>query len=299
MELRHLRYFVTVAEELHFTRAAARLGVKQPPLSQQILQLEEEVGTKLLSRSTRNVELTSAGEAFLIHARKALRQVETATEAATRSVKGESGQLRIGFTSGASFNYTVLSLVADFRHHYSGVELVLMEGASNHLLEALDAELIDIAFIRPTAQQRAPLDCISFPNEGLCVALPSNHPFSSMASLSMAELNGERFILFPRKNSPMFYDEITDCCRQAGFSPNIVQVAPQLTSVINLVAMGVGISLVPESLQSLRPDSVTYLSIDGPAPCARLWLCRNRASAIAATARNFIRHANIALAKGR
>jgi len=288
MELRHLRYVLAVAEELHFTRAAERLCIGQPPLSQQIKQVEEEVGTKLFLRETRSVKLTEAGRAFLPHARAALRATEQAIQAARQAARGELGRVRIGFTSSASFNRHVPGIISHFRDAYPEVELDLMEQATTLLLNALQEDMIDIAFMRPTLGQREKLVSFGLPPEPLWLALPTRHPLSKRKSLPLIDLSHEAFVLYPRQNGSLLYDSIIAACRNAGFSPRIVQEAPQMASTVNLVAAGVGVAIVPESMRQIHPEGVAYVRIKDPTSTAMLWVSHRHIEAVPPIVHNFM-----------
>lgn len=291
MELRHLRYFLAIAEELHFTRAADRLGIGQPPLSQQIKQLEEELGTQLFLRETRSVSLTESGRAFLPHAQASIREAEQAIMAAKRAMRGEQGQIRIGFTSAASFNPNVPAIISSFREAYPDVELHLIEQATDNLLGALHSETIDIAFLRPTRGQREDLLTIPLPDEDLWLALPVRHPLSKRKRIHLIDLAGDSFILYPRINGSLLYDSIIAACRNAGFSPKVVQEAPQMTSTVNLVAAGVGVAIVPESMRQLHPKGVVYIQIADRTPPALLWVGHLDTGNPPIIVENFMKHA--------
>ncbi len=272
MELRHLRYMIAIAEELHFTRAAERLGIAQPPLSQQIKQLEAEIGTPLFERHARAVRLTEAGQAFLPHARDAVEDAERAIAAAQRAARGDLGHLRIGFTSSASFNPLVPGIVRRFGELYPDVTLDLAEQATSQLLEDLRAERIDVAFLRAAASEREGLETVELPDEELWIALPSRHPLATQKRIDLLQLAGEAFVLYPRGNGRLLYDTMISACRQAGFDPRIAQEAPQMASTVHLVAAGVGVALVPASMCQLHASGVTYVRIAGEVPRAQLWL---------------------------
>jgi DNA-binding transcriptional LysR family regulator len=291
MDLRHLKYVIAVAEELHFTRAANRLGIGQPPLSQQIKQLEEELGTPLFIRATRTVSLTEAGRAFLPYARAALNAAEQAALAAKRAARGELGQMRIGFTSAASFNSNVPAIISRFRDAYPEVELSLVEQATNYLVTGLHTGKLDIAFIRPAPGQCGDLVTFDLPPEPLWIALPSRHPLSSSKVLHLRELANDAFVLYPRINGSVLYDTIIEACRMAGYSPRIVQEAPQMSSTVNLVAAGVGVALVPESMCQLHPEGVAYVQIAAPQPCALLCIAHRQTDKVPFVVSNFMKHA--------
>ena len=290
MELRHLRYFVAIVAERHFTRAAKKLGIAQPPLSQQIRHLEAEIGTPLFTRAARGVALTPAGEAFLPHAEAALREVDRARLAARRVSHGDLGTLRIGFTSAASLNPLVPAAISAFRKAYPDVELRLVVQATTPLLTQLSQDLIDVAFVRPTPTERESLRAVPLPDERLWIALPTGHSLATRKRLRLAELRNESFILYPRANGSLLYDAIIAACQNAGFSPRVTQEAPQMASIVSLVAAGVGVTLVPESVCQLRPTGVRYLRISGQTPTAMLWLVA-QPGVLAAGVNNFLGHA--------
>jgi DNA-binding transcriptional LysR family regulator len=282
MELRHLRYFLAVADELNFTRAARVIGIGQPPLSNQIRDLEEEVGTPLFRRLPHGAELTEAGLAFLPEVRAILAKAEHAKKSALRAAKGELGQLRVGFTGSAAFSPIVPAAVRSFRRSFPDVELILEEAPTTHLLERLAAEELDAAFIRPGNKDPEGFRTVSLGEEKMLAALPSGHQLAAAESLPLSALAAEPLVLFPRSAGHGFFDGIVEACRKAGFEPTLGQVAPQITSIANLVAVELGVSIVPATLAQIRVPGVTYLPIAGEAPVARLALAarRNERSAI-------------------
>jgi len=296
MDLRHLRYVVAIAEERHFTRAAERLGIGQPPLSQQIKALEGELGVRLFHRLPRGVELTAAGEAFVPIARSALALAAKAVEAARRAASGEIGSLTIGFTGSASFNPLVPRAISRFRNAYPELSITLVEATTSKLLTALADGRIDVAFLRPAAGEVTGLAVRPLPNEPLCIAMPSQHRLASCAEIELGQLAAEPFILYPRENGRSLYDSIIVACQNAGFSPDVVQEAPQLASTINLVAAGVGVAMVPTSMQQILAPGVRYLRITGRSPSAHLAVahCRNPKSPAVA---NFMRNISASIAK--
>jgi DNA-binding transcriptional LysR family regulator len=288
MELRHLRYFLAVAEELNFTRAAARLGIGQPPLSQQIRDLEKELGTALFRRTPHGAELTGAGLAFLPEARVVLSGAERARALAQRAGRGESGQLRIGFTGSAAFNPLVSTTIRNFRRVYPGVQLSLTEMNTTGLLEMLDQQTLDVGFMRPGPSTPTDLDLLPLADEAMKIVLPASHRLAKRKRLPLAALAGEPFVLFPRGVGLSLYDEILEACRRAGFELELSQIVPQISSVVNLVAAEFGVSVVPASISQLHFAGVVYLDIDDkPPPVARLALA-SRAGQDGATVRNFL-----------
>ncbi|MGY6268739.1 LysR family transcriptional regulator [Achromobacter denitrificans] len=266
MELRHLRYFVATAEAQHFTRAAEQLGMAQPPLSQQIRQLEQEVGTPLFDRMGRGVALNDAGRAFLACAQDILLRAQAAVLTARRAARGEVGELTLGFTESASFNAVVTELIRQYRQRYPDVEMTLAQGDSETLVAQLRSGAIDAAFVRPPFALDGGLAFTQLAQEPLVVALPLGHPLARRKRLAPADLARERFILYSRKSGYGLSADIMAACRQHGLNPSIGQRAPQLSSAVNLVAAGMGVAIVPDSLRHLRPDGVVYrpFALDWP-----------------------------------
>ncbi|KAA2212376.1 LysR family transcriptional regulator [Teichococcus oryzae] len=284
MELRHLRYFVAVAEELNMTRAAARLGLAQPPLSQQMQQLERLVGVTLFHRLPRGVALTEAGQRLLRDARSILAQLDQAADNARAAARGELGTIRIGFTSSASFNPFVTRVIRDFRAEFPQVGVQLMEENTAALLARFRVLQLDAAFIRPAAAETEGLEEEVLFHEEMLVALPVGHRLEAWSAVPLAELATETFILYPRRNGSALYDAIVGGCLAAGFSPQIGQEAPQMGSTVTLVAAGIGISIVPASMRHLHTPGVTYRPIEGDAPRAPMSLVLQRRAAPAVTA---------------
>jgi DNA-binding transcriptional LysR family regulator len=297
MELRHLRYFVAVAEERHFTRAAERLGIAQPPLSQQIKQLEEELGGQLLRRLSRGVELTKAGEAFLEEAKAILAATEHARTTVERVARGLQGNLRVGFTGSASFNIFVPYALRLFKEKYPDVSLTLTESTTPRLNDAVAQGQLDVAFVRPPFQEDGTLGVAPLFEEDMLIALPIAHPLARNFRLPLEALAEETFILYPRSIGPGLYDRIIAACQAAGFSPKTGQEAPQLSSTVNLVAAGLGIAIVPASMTHVHADSVSYHPIVGDVLKAPLGLAFRRNAGVAAI-RNFVTEVKAAAAAG-
>ncbi len=277
MELRHIRYFLAVAEEQNFTRAAAKLGIGQPPLSQQIRDLENEIGAALFHRVPHGAELTEAGSAFLPEARAAITSAEKAKLAAQRATRGETGRLALGFTASSAFNTAVSGTIRRFRGQWPDVSLSLTEMNSNWLMEKLMRQEIDAAFIRPGLEDPRDVQLKRLADEPMLIALPAHHPLAKLKTVPLSALAGEPFILFPRTVGLSLYDDIVRGCRDAGFELVVTQEAPQIPSVINLVAADLGVSIVPGSLAHLKLDGVAYRSIEGPPLVARLGLAMLKA----------------------
>jgi DNA-binding transcriptional LysR family regulator len=272
MELRHLRYFLAVAEELNFTRAAARVGIGQPPLSQQIRSLEDELGTPLFRRTPVGAELTEAGKAFLPEARAILLRADHAAEAARRAGRGELGSIRIGFTASAAYLDAVPRSIRWFTRTYADIETTLVEAGTSTLLEQLRDDRLDAAFIRLGRHDPDHVSILPLGTESMSVVVPEGHALAKAKTITLGALAGERMVLFPRDAGPSLHDEIIAACWQAGFEPSFGQVAPQFSSAINLVAAGMGVSLVPRSMARVQVRGVRYLAIQKGAPMIRLAL---------------------------
>ncbi|ARP86868.1 LysR family transcriptional regulator [Bordetella genomosp. 9] len=272
MELRHLRYFVAVAEEKNFTRAAARLGIGQPPLSQQIRQLEDELGAPLFLRLPRGIELTEAGQQFLADSRDVLNAAARAADQARRLGRGESGTLTVGFTASSVFHPALARALRAYRDEYPGVRVALREGNTGVLVESLRRGEVDVAFLRPPYALDEQYGARRIVDEAMLAALPAGHPLAGRKSLRVADLRDEPFVLFPRPVGSGLYDAIYAACLRAGFRPRIGQEAPQMASIVSLVAAGFGISLVPESLRHVHSEGIRYVPLRGDAPRALLEL---------------------------
>jgi len=265
MELRHLRYFVTVAEELHFGRAAQRLHLSQPPLSMQIKALEQELGTQLLLRTQRRVELTVAGVVFLDEARDILSRVEQARSAALRAARGEVGELTVGFVTIADYNLLPQALL-EFRAQSPGIRLVLREATTDVQLRDLAAERMDVGFLlSPVKDER--LDVLPLLREPLMAALPERHALArGRRSMSLHRLADSPFIMVPRHVAPGLYDDVVSFCRQAGFSPRVEQEAVQMQTIMSLVSAGLGVALIPASLRHIGRTGVAYRELREESP---------------------------------
>ncbi|HUH65086.1 MAG TPA: LysR family transcriptional regulator [Syntrophales bacterium] len=263
MELRHLTYFIAVAEEMHFGRAAKRLHISQPPLSQQIRQLEEEIGVPLFKRTRRRVEITPAGKVFLAEARRIMTMSKDAVRRAVRADKGEIGRLAMGFIGSA--NYSVLpQVVREFGRQFQNVELSLTEMSTSDQLKALLEGTIHVGFLRPpkgTKDKGLTIEAVF--REPLMVALPRNHRFKRETSVALRQLAEDSFIMVPRQIGPGFFDRVIVLCQKEGFSPNIVLEASQYHTVIGLVAAGLGIAVVPGSMRCSRIEGVIFRKLPG------------------------------------
>lgn len=274
MELRHLRYFVAVADELHFGRAAEKLFIAQPALSQQIQHLERELGVRLLERSSRRVSLSAAGAVFLAEARAILARVAGATEAARRADRGELGRLGVGFV--ASATYAVLpDVLRRFRERFPDVELLLYELTAAEQADALREGTINVGFARPFLEDPA-LIVEPVARENFVVALPEGHSLAAGESVPLADLAAEPFILFPSSPKPSYADTVYALCEGAGFTPQVAQEVREMQTAVSLIAAGLGVSLVPASVQNLRRLGVVYRPLRDPTPPTELVLAYRR-----------------------
>lgn len=259
MELRHLRYFVAVAEELHFGRAAGRLHIAQPPLSRQIRDLEREVGTTLFERVPRGVELTPAGRAFLPEARLTLAQAERAQRTAQRAARGEIGRLRVGFVEAATYRGILPDVLGFFRTHLPDIGISLLEMDPIEQAEAFRDGRIDLGILHsPPADSERWLRVEAVYSDALVAAIPRTHPLAERTRLTLGNLAEESFVLFPRYAAPALYDDIIARCRSAGFSPRIVQEAEGWHTLAGLVGAGVGVAFVPQSFTNFDRPQVAY-----------------------------------------
>jgi DNA-binding transcriptional LysR family regulator len=263
MELRHLRYFVAVAEELHFTRAAKRLGIRQPPLSAQIQQLEAEMGTALFRRLPRGVQLTPSGKLFLEEARRILEQLAQAKAGAQRGARGERGQMVVGFAGATYFDPTILSVISAYRSRYPEVVLLPQQMISRTLVARLEAGEIDVAFVRFSSSEGSSLQMETLVDEELMIALPAEHPLAQLRAVPLADLAKEPFIQSSRKLNVPVYEAFIAACRRAGFTPILGPEPPDIISVIPLVAAEFGVALVPRALSQIRLKGVAYRPLAG------------------------------------
>ena len=293
MELRHLRYFLAVAQEGNVTRAAEKLGIGQPPLSQQILALERELGVPLFRRTGHGVTLTEAGAALLADTRRLLDDAQHAVQNAQRAGRGETGHLSLGFTASSAFNPAVPALIRAFRNAYPGVGLTLIEGNTTQLLVHLEEGRLDLAFLRPGLHSFTGISLYQIVNEPMKVVLPAKHPLARHRKLALSQLAEESFVLMPREASPTLHSEILSACHEAGFEPRLGQPAPQLSSVVSLVSAEFGISIVPASVSQIRAEGVVYIDIAGDSVRTRLALAsrENDGSAKTANFLNVVRQA--------
>jgi DNA-binding transcriptional LysR family regulator len=278
LELRQLRYFVTVAEELHFGRAAIRLHMTQPPLSQTIQALEAALGTPLFARNNRNVALTPAGTALLPEARRILLQTFALPDLAQRGAAGEIVRLSLAFVSTA--DYSVLpAFLREFRAVFPQVQIDLREATSDVQLEELLQGRIDAGLLIPPLSDKAKLDLnyATVLSEPLIVAAPQGlKALRGKKALSLRDLQEQPLIIFPRRIAPALHDAILACFHDAGLTPHIAQEAIQMQTIVGLVSAGMGIALVPQSVSNLQRPGVEYRALTGKPPVVETGLAWRR-----------------------
>jgi DNA-binding transcriptional LysR family regulator len=259
LELRHLRYFVAVAEELHFGRAAHRLHMAQPPLSQQIRQLEVMIGTPLFVRTSRTVVLTAAGEAFLARSRRLLANVDDDMVEAGRIGRGEEGRFDVGFVSSAIL-LGVPERIRRFRERYPAVHLRLHEAYTARIMERLLKGDVDLGVVRD-AEPHDDLIATAFASERYVAVVPADHPRADDGALDAAALRHDPFVFFPREAGELAYQRNLRPCLEAGFTPRIVQEASTWPTVAHLVAAGLGVTIAPASTAAVAPATVRVLPL--------------------------------------
>jgi DNA-binding transcriptional LysR family regulator len=260
MELRQLRYFLAVAEELNFHRAAERLHIAQPALSQQIRRFERELHTPLFHRTTRRTELTESGKVLYESARRVLAEADNAVSAVRQASHGELGNLRVGFVSSAALAL-VPKIVHAMRDRWPRLHLDLEEATTEKQLEAIDAGIMDLGIVREVTAP-AGLSLLELVQEPLLVGLPRAHPLANRSAVHLAELAGEKFVLFPRNRLSRLYDHVAALCQRAGFRMQASQHVTQFPTMLGLVAAGTGIAIVPRSLRYLQLPGVTFIPIE-------------------------------------
>jgi DNA-binding transcriptional LysR family regulator len=264
MELRHLRYFLAVAEECHFGRAARRLFISQPPLSRQIRDLEEELGVDLLERSGRQVRLTDAGRQFLDGSRQTLAQAERAVAMAKQAAQGKAGFLSVGYIPTGDLG-VIPRVLGPFRRRYPKVELELRSLPITTQIDELRRERIHLGFLRPPVH--APdLRIERIYRESLLVAIQKKNPLARRGRIRVRSLADQPLLMFPRRLAPTYYDELVAFFRRAGVSPTIAHEVESLQTQLSLVSAGLGIALLPASVREIRRSGVTYRELSEPAP---------------------------------
>lgn len=275
IELRHLRYFIAVAEELHFGHAAARLNISQPPLSQQIQLLEQQIGARLLARTNRSVALTPAGKQFLADSRQILTQVEDAAARAARLHQGQTGELRIGFTSSAPFIKAVSDTLSSFRRRYPDVHLQTREINTREQIAPLHDGTLDLGLMRNT-QLPETLAWQVVLREPLLAMVPRDHPLAAQTCVTLGELAKEPFVFFDPHVGTGLYDDILGLMRRYGLTPVIAQEVGEAMTIIGLVAAGLGVSILPASFRRVQLSEMRWLPIAEPDAVSEMWLVWSR-----------------------
>jgi DNA-binding transcriptional LysR family regulator len=274
MELRYLKYFVTVAERQNFTRAAEQLHVAQPAISQQIKPLEEELGVSLLHRTKRSVKLTAAGNAFLSEAREILAHAELSKQIARRAARGETGSLAIGCVGAAASGF-LPKLIQSYRKKFPLVRVHLFELTPEQQLQAFAREKIDVGFTRPlAAADEKNFTQARIYRDRLMLAVPETHALAKAGKVRLEKFAGEDFVMFKRSEAPKLADAMTQLCAKAGFTPQVVSELPMIQTMLMAVAAGIGVALVPGCVRSFCQPGVTILRVRPVSPVIDLVLTR-------------------------
>jgi DNA-binding transcriptional LysR family regulator len=261
MDMRHLRCFVAVSEDLHFGRAAERLHLTQPPVSLAIKELEEELGVTLLERTSRRIALTRAGEDALRDARAVLAAADTMRKRAREAAQGLMGSLSIGFISLPAYSFLPPTL-RSFTEDYQRVKISLQEGTTDQIIHDVESGSLDVGLVFRTPDLSAALNSKLVHTEPLVIALPISHPLAGGSRIALEKLSNERFLGFERHQGPMMFDAIVATCMRHGFSPKLFP-ARQMHTIVSLVSGGIGVALVPGSVQALHREGVVYRSMKG------------------------------------
>ena len=273
IDLRLLRQFVAVAEELHFRRAAERLAMSQPPLTAAIRRLEQEIGATLIERGRKTVRLTPAGAVLLGEARRLLAAAGDALVATRDAAAGKRGRVRLGYV-GSAMHGRLPDSIRSFRREHPDVRIELREMTTATQIVALRADDLDLAIVIPPLGDAGGLQTAPFDTDRLAIALPSSHRLAGAPDVAIEALAAEPFVSWPRDQGPGFHDQVTRLCAAAGFTPGVTQEAHGMHAVLSLVAVEAGVAIVPASMASIRPDEIVYRPIDGEAACFALLLCR-------------------------
>ncbi|SCC71821.1 LysR family transcriptional regulator [Acinetobacter albensis] len=268
MDFHKLKAFVAVVEESNISRAAIRMNMQQPPLTRIIQQLEQELGATLLKRLPRGVEVTEAGKALYQEALTILAHAQAIPKRVQNIAQGLEGQINIGFTNSVGLHSFLPALLRQFREAFAAVSIHLEEDGSNSLIDSIINEKNDIVFLRKPAPIGLGLNSLHILDEPLIVAMPNNHPLAGVNTpIQLLGLEPYDFVLYRRLAGQDLFDNILASCYQAGFSPNIVQEAPRLTSSLNLIAAGIGLSIVPEAIQDFWNKQIVYKTLQADTPC--------------------------------
>jgi DNA-binding transcriptional LysR family regulator len=269
LDLRLVQQFLAVAELLSFRKAAQRMHMAQPPLSQAIMRLENLLGTQLFDRTPPGVRLTHAGEVFKLEAARLLNQAAGAVDRTQRAGRGELGSLHIGFIGPAMFAL-LPKVIRAFRERHAGVTLHLHEGSSIEVAALLAADSVDIGFLMPPGPFAADVVVEDIVLDTLVAVLPAGHRLAARRRLKLEALADDDFVLFSARGVPGLRAKIVGLCAQAGFEPRTVQEAVQISTVLGLVAGGLGVSIVPASVRAMAPHGVLYKTLAGEAQALRV-----------------------------
>ena len=287
IELRHLRYFIAVAEELHFSRAAQRLAISQPPLSQQIQQLEQQIGARLLARTNRSVQLTPAGVQFLADARQILQTVSVAADRAARLHRGEEGTLRIGFTSSAPFIPAVSDALYAFRQGYPDVHLQMQEINTRQQLAPLHEGRLDLGVMRNTPLPET-LEHRLLLREPLCAVVHRAHRLADRGTISLRALAAEPFVFFDPQVGTALYSETLTLLDRYAVRPDIAQEVGEAMTILGLVATGLGVSILPASFRRARLEQLSWLSLKEEDALSEVWLVWPKRGEISVAAQHML-----------
>lgn len=288
VDLRLLRQFVAVAEELHFHRAAARLHMSQPPLTAAIRKLEDEIGSELIQRGNRTLGLTAAGAVLLAEARRLLQQADHALVATRDAAAGRTGTVRLGYVGSALYG-RLPSVIRRFRQANPAVRLELIEATSARQVQMLREQRIDVGVVIPPVFDAEDMQLQAFDSDRLAIALPRAHPLAQRDAVNVAALADEAFVLWPAREGRGFHSQVVRLCAAAGFTPRVVQEAHGMHAVLSLVAVEAGISVVPASMAGFRSAEVAYHPLAGAEATFELQLCL-REDETSPAALNFTRH---------
>ena len=296
MELRHLKYFVVVAQELSFTKAAARLGISQPPLTAQIQTLEEELNLQLFNRTKHKVELTQAGQMFLAGARLTLSQAQRTEKLASQLASGSIGEVRVGFTLSAVMNPAVPRMLNNFRTENPTIHLALQEMLTTRQLDCLCRNELDVGFCRELICITAPpvLTIERILQERFVAVLPCEHQLARQNAISLKACVDEPFVFFSRAVGVGLYENVIALCARAGFKPRIVQEVNGVIGIVSLVATGIGISILPESVKSVTLEGVVYRPLRSPNAMVPLMLAYRESEEVPVVSR-FLAHVRKAI----
>ncbi|WP_217538070.1 LysR family transcriptional regulator [Stenotrophomonas sp. GbtcB23] len=288
VDLRLLRQFVAVAEELHFHRAAARLHMSQPPLTAAIRKLEDEIGSELIQRGNRTLGLTAAGAVLLAEARLLLQQADHALVATRDAAAGRTGTVRLGYVGSALYG-RLPGVIRSFRQDSPEVRLELIEATSARQIQMLREQRIDVGVVIPPVFEADDMRLQAFDSDRLAIALPRAHPLAEQPHLTVEMLADEAFVLWPAREGRGFHSQVVRLCAAAGFTPRVVQEAHGMHAVLSLVAVEAGISVVPASMAGFRDAEVVYRPISGDEATFELHLCLRAGEASPAVV-NFARN---------